>query len=565
MNALATFSRIAVLLASAISVASCGVPPSQPELGAATHGLVRRSEFEVVDCLLPGEVRQLGNMSFLTQRRPARTTVSECWIRGGEYVAYDRADLNSALRIWMAAAQAGDAEAQTNLGEIYERGGNGIDADFESASMWYRQAADQGYSRALFNLGTLYEQGRGVPRDTLTALNLYREASGIPEDSLVYLSAARQEQERMRSELETYVAEKNSQIDVLQRQVKELERNSRLVAENRKKDAQTEVQAIRNLIAQLESERSRRDAQLSSLSRPRASQRRADVASVQPAALESAAEGINFGRYYAIVIGNQNYRSLEELKTARNDVRRISRILSTKYGFNVTLVEDANDTDILRALTHLNAVLGPDDNLLIYYAGHGKRVTTHKGEQSYWLPVNTGPASHEPTWLPNEQITMHLARLRAQRVLVVADSCYGGLLVNDPSYFFLDEYRRHSKEYLTYKAQKRSRLLLSSGSDQPVPDNGGGANSVFARAFADELEANDRVLSTPELFLRIRDKVEAAAATNKLVQSPEFKSIKGAGHEVGDFFFIPVEQQLTKTSSQQLGIVASLQADEARL
>ena len=63
--------------------------------------MVRRADLEIVDCFLPGQVRQLGNTSFLTQRRPIRTTSSECRIRGGEFVAYDRTDLQSALRIWM--------------------------------------------------------------------------------------------------------------------------------------------------------------------------------------------------------------------------------------------------------------------------------------------------------------------------------------------------------------------------------------------------------------------------------------------------------------------------------
>jgi len=70
-------------------------------------------------------------------------------------------------------------------------------------------------------------------------------------------------------------------------------------------------------------------------------------------------------------------------------------------------------------------------------------------------------------------------------------------------------------------------------------DEGGGGNSVFARAFLDELEANQGILSSPELFSRVRKRVEVAAAHNKFVQTPEFKSIKGAGHEVGDFFFVP--------------------------
>jgi hypothetical protein len=72
-----------------------------------------------------------------------------------------------------------------------------------------------------------------------------------------------------------------------------------------------------------------------------------------------------------------------------------------------------------------------------------------------------------------------------------------------------------------------------------VLDEGGGNNSVFARAFLDELEGNQGILSAPELFSRIRKRVEVSASKNKFVQQPEFKSIKGAGHEVGDFFFVP--------------------------
>jgi len=44
----------------------------------------------VVDCLLPGQVRRLGSkMTYLTARRPIKTTAGECEIRGGEYVAYE--------------------------------------------------------------------------------------------------------------------------------------------------------------------------------------------------------------------------------------------------------------------------------------------------------------------------------------------------------------------------------------------------------------------------------------------------------------------------------------------
>jgi len=141
--------------------------------------------------------------------------------------------------------------------------------------------------------------------------------------------------------------------------------------------------------------------------------------------------------------------------------------------------------------------------------------------------------------VPNEQITAHLGRLPAKRVLVVADSCYAGLLSSDPSYLFIDSKVGYTMDYMKFKLPKRSRLLLSSGGNDPVLDIGGGNNSVFARAFLEELENNQGILAAPELFSRIRKRVSGMAANNKFVQMPEFKSIKGAGHEVGDFFLIP--------------------------
>jgi hypothetical protein len=162
--------------------------------------------------------------------------------------------------------------------------------------------------------------------------------------------------------------------------------------------------------------------------------------------------------------------------------------------------------------------------------------------------VNADAPPQDTFWVPNEQITGHLARLVAKRVLVVADSCYAGLLSNDPSYLFLNGNGTYSLDYIKYKLPKRARLLLSSGGDKPVMDEGGNGNSVFARAFLDELEANNGILASPELFSRVRKRVEVAAAKNKFVQIPEFKSIKGAGHEVGDFFFVPHTEKTAANS-----------------
>ena len=171
------------------------------------------SQLLVVDCLLPGQLRRLGQiMTFLTPRRPIKTSASECEIRGGEYVAYDRANFATALKIWLPRAQEGDAEAQTYVGEIYEKG-LGLEPDLELAANWYRRAADQGHSRAQINLGYLYESGLGVERDLTIAMNFYRAASGFTDGNLEYVTAI---------EVANRKARKRQVVD-LQQQVAELE------------------------------------------------------------------------------------------------------------------------------------------------------------------------------------------------------------------------------------------------------------------------------------------------------------------------------------------------------
>jgi uncharacterized protein len=540
------FGRLVlVLVPTLLIVASAATPTSDKtaapasDKAAATKGMVKRSDLEIVDCLLPGQVRQLGNASFLSQRRPIRTTTAECSIRGGEYVAYDRADIKQALRIWQQTADGGDAEAMTNVGEIYERG-MGVPPDYTIAASWYQKAADKGYSRALFNLGTMYEQGLGVPQDQLKALNLYRQAWGISEDNIIFASAAQREQDELRQQLQDAIAEKDSQLGLLQKQLKEMqEKLATQPPAQKTADNSKEVEALKKWIAQLESERRKSTERLAGIPQTRTPSGKTELTPIPPTADERTLAGMNFGRYYAIVIGNQNYQQIESLQTPKYDAARAARILADKYGFTVQILDDANDITMLKTINDLNAVLKPDDNVLIYYAGHGTRLKSGALESGFWLPVNADAPPEDRFWIPNEQITGHLGRLTAKRVLVVADSCYSGLLSTDPSYLFMNDKVSYSKEYIKYKLPKRARLLLSSGGDKPVLDEGSGGNSVFARAFLDELEANQGILSSPELFSRIRKRVEVAAAKNKFVQTPEFKSIKGAGHEVGDFFFVP--------------------------
>lgn len=527
-------------LAVVLSVCT-GATLAKDSQDKAREGLVTRADLEIVECLLPGQVRQLGNMSYLGPRRPTRTTTADCRVRGGEYVAYDRADTKSALRIWLASAEAGSAEAQNNVGEIFERGVGG-QPDYAAAATWYQKAAAQGYSRSMVNLGALYEQGLGVDKDPLKALNLYRQAAGLPENSVIFSDAAQREQDALRAELSRTVQEKDAQLDALKKQVEQLEHKLHEQQASKPSASSPELEALRSLVKQLESDKAQAEQRLTTVARTRAPAAEKTPQALDPKAALRTVQGENIGRFYALIIGNQEYHNIDRLQTPHNDASRAARILKDRYGFNVQVIDDADDVAMLQALNDLEKVVRPEDNVLIYYAGHGWRIKSGGGgELGYWLPVNADPPPNDTLWVPNEQITAHVGRLAARRVLVVADSCYAGLLSADPSANLFGANGTVSSEYLKYKLPKRARLLLSSGGDEPVLDAvGGQGNSVFARAFLDALETNSTVLSTPALFEKIRDRVKQESQRSAFAQAPDLKTIKSAGHEMGDFFFVPL-------------------------
>ncbi len=514
---------------------------------AANSDRERVAKLHVVDCLLPGQVRQLGRRTYLTPRRPIRTTAADCEIRGGEYVAFDRADYQTALKVWMEAAQAGDAEAQTNVGEIFEKG-LGTTPNYQAAALWYERAAQQGNTRAQFNLGTLYETGRGVPMDKLQALNWYRAAWGMAEDDLMFASAAAREQEQLRTELEQSLREKEEQLDVLRDQVNQLRQqldSSSAEQSAAQEAAAAQAKTLESLITQLESQKQETTVRLSGLPKTRepvmriVKEQSEEAKQIKPRMYRD----LELGRYFALLIGNQNYSTLEDLDTPLNDVTRARQILEDKYGFTVITIEDGNNIELMEAINDLYSLVGENDNLLIFYAGHGNRLNTGGNEIGYWLPANAEPPPRNTYWVANEFISGHLSRLKARRVLVVADSCYAGLLSTEPTFLLLGDNtpRYDNTDFFKIKLQKRARLLLSSGGDSPVLDGGGEGHSVFAKAFFDELENNGDLLTAPELYVRVKDRVTLAAQDMDFEQQPDFKTIKAAGHEVGDFFFVPTE------------------------
>ena len=73
-------------------------------------------------------------------------------------------DFGEAVRLYRKAADRGDADAQFNLGTMYDQG-EGVKQDFGEAARLFREAADQGDANAQCSLGFMYDQGQGVKQD----------------------------------------------------------------------------------------------------------------------------------------------------------------------------------------------------------------------------------------------------------------------------------------------------------------------------------------------------------------------------------------------------------------
>jgi hypothetical protein len=720
-----TWSALTVL-AIAVLGSACGTTrPVPPE---AKQGIPRADDFTIVDCLLPGQIRQLGGqVTYVTARRATKTTGRDCEIRGGEYVAFDRANYATALKVWLPLAEQGDLAAQTYVGEIFEKG-LGVAPDHQAAAQWYRRAAEKGHSRAAINLGSLYERGVGVARDPDAALNWYRRAAGVdgakfeltaapaPEVARLRTEIAElnkqletkgKELDRSRSELENLrqqlqkrgsesdaerraVEENRRQLDEARRteqarvtRIKELEENLRQLQQKRASESDagrkaledttkrldearrseqaraSRVQELEKAVAEREARLAAREKEATELQKniaaleaktrteqARLAELRTQVASGPPtieliepellaarsgssrptlrvegervtvvgrvntsddqlvaltingrdeklhaknifktevkapartesmriaavdragrrATLEfdvlaasgndqrrdptsasgsrigipgSGMKGASFGSYHALVIGNNQYRFLPKLKTAETDAREMSRVLETQYGFKVRTLVNATRYEILAALNDLRERLTDNDNLVVYYAGHGE--IDERNQRGHWLPVDAEPNS-SANWISNVSLTDIFNTMSVRHLLVVADSCYAGILTRSAITRVeagLTEAER--VRLLQVMAAKRSRMVMTSGGVEPVLDGGGGVHSAFAKSLLSVLNENVGVLPGQELFQHLRLRVVSIAERLDMRQVPEYAPMKFAGHESGDFVFV---------------------------
>ena len=256
---------------------------------------------------------------------------------------------------------------------------------------------------------------------------------------------------------------------------------------------------------------------------------------------DEAPYGLQLGRYHALVISNQDYSKLTPLRTPHGDANALANILRRDYGFKITALRDANRAATLDALDQLVERLTPNDNLLIFYAGHG-HLDKATGE-GYWLPVTANPRRRSE-WISNSDISDTLRATAAKHVLVISDSCFSGTLSRNAAAGL--NVGQDKQKYFRRLANRVSRTALSSGGLEPVDDGGGKGHSVFAGALIATLERNNEpLLEAESLYGLIKRPV---ALNSSATQKPQYSDVRSTGHDEGDFLFFKRNVRQSKPS-----------------
>lgn len=231
------------------------------------------------------------------------------------------------------------------------------------------------------------------------------------------------------------------------------------------------------------------------------------------------------GHNYALLIAVNEYSdpAITNLDNPINDALRLQEILISRYTFDeayMTILKNPTSEEIIIALDGLAAKIQPDDNLLIFYAGHG--WWDEAANIGYWLPSDA-KQTNKAAWFRNSTLCDYLKEINSRHTLLIADACFGGSIFKTRMPF-PDAPRAINRLY-----ELRSRKAMTSGTLTQVPDR-----SAFTKYLLDRLvENNEKYLTSEQLFSSFR-----MAVINNSDVVPQYGEIYNVGDEGGDFVFI---------------------------
>jgi uncharacterized caspase-like protein len=269
------------------------------------------------------------------------------------------------------------------------------------------------------------------------------------------------------------------------------------------------------------------------------------VRTVTRAGAAAAAPAARTGAQWAVVIGVGAYASpdIPRLRYAARDADAMYGFLTTKGGYpkdNVVLLTDTAEQkptlqNIRRALGEfLYRKPGRSDTVLIYYAGHGAPEVDAAGNEAdglakYLIPSDADPQSLYSTALPMDEIQRIFARIPAERIVMLLDTCYSGTAGGRT--FMRQQIRAGSinDQFLERLTRSKGRVIITaSGPNEVALESSELGHGVFTyfllQGLGGQADRNtDGLVTVSELYEYVEEQVDRKARAEGGRQRPLMK------------------------------------------
>lgn len=220
--------------------------------------------------------------------------------------------------------------------------------------------------------------------------------------------------------------------------------------------------------------------------------------------VEEAAGIKRRGTDYAFLIGTDIYDNMNHLSNPVNDIKTIASDLETNYGFKTQTVLNAELGQIYTELRKYSTMtFEEDDQLFIMIAGHGIYDPIFK--EGYLVAKNSKLEDDgRQTYLSYSNLRTLLNNIPCKHIFLVLDACFGGTFDQSVSHRGDDNlYSGVGKdEFIIRKLKYKTRLYMTSGGKEYVPDGRPGQHSPFTRRLLEGLRSGggeDHILTIGEL------------------------------------------------------------------
>jgi TPR repeat protein len=213
---------------------------------------------------------------------------------------------------------------------------------------------------------------------------------------------------------------------------------------------------------------------------PGAAQAAAPVAAQRGVQVLTEEAPIPHGHHYVVAIGIDHYENWPLLGTAVSDATGFAKLLTSQFGFEYAvepLTEKNATRDAINTLIDddLRARLKAEDDLVIFFAGHGTTRKDKVGEETqsvgFIVPFEArapGVNEHWSDYLNIEELLRNIGSLPAAHILVIFDSCHSGMALGN-KFITSRADTRFERDMLRKVSRK---VIASAEGDQLAADTG---------------------------------------------------------------------------------------------